>query len=99
MVVCAVENLIQLLYALCPCLLDTGSMDIQVLPKGLAFITSVSSGDCLFLVINHTMLLLISMTPTITAFIVNTIFGNVDNDDEDTSKNVEGVVARLNETI
>ena len=29
---------------LCPCLLDKGSEDIQMLPNGLAFITNVSYG-------------------------------------------------------
>ena len=43
MVACAVSILIQLRYNVCPCLLDKGSEDIQVLPNGLAFIISVSS--------------------------------------------------------
>ena len=46
-VVSAVSNLVQLRYNVCPCLLDKGSEDIQVLPNGLAFITSVSSGGSL----------------------------------------------------
>ena len=53
MVVCAVSNLVQFRYNVCPCLLDKGSEDIQVLPNGLAFITSVSSADglCWLLII------------------------------------------------
>ena len=44
MVVYAVSDLVQLWYNLSPCLLDEGAKDVQVLPSGLAFFTSVSSG-------------------------------------------------------
>ena len=44
MVVCAISNLVYLMYNVCACLLDKGSEDIQVLPNGLAFITSVRYG-------------------------------------------------------
>ena len=43
-VVCSVSNLVQFRHNVCLCLLDNGSEDIQVLPNGLAFITSVSFG-------------------------------------------------------
>ena len=43
-IVCAVSDLVQLRCNLCPYLLDNGSEDIQALPNGLAFMTSVSSG-------------------------------------------------------
>ena len=86
MVVCAVSELVQLRYNLCMCLLDEGSEDIQVLPNGLALITSVS--DVAFYVISEMILLLMSTsTTTITAFSGNTIVDIVDNDDEDQSMN------------
>ena len=49
------------------------------------------------LVINHMMLLLILTKTKITAFSVNTIVDNVDNDDTDTY--VEGVVEKHNEIM
>ena len=73
-------------YNLCLCLIDEGSEDIQVLPNGLALITSVNYGA--FCVIREIILLLMStLTTTITAFSGNTIVGIVDNDDEDQSMN------------
>ena len=99
MVVCAVLNLVQFRYNVCPCLLDTGCQDIQVLPNGLAFITSVSSGGRLCYLLIKMMLLLISMTTTITDFSVYTIVDNVDNDDVDTRGNVEDVIERRKERM
>ena len=98
MVVCAVSDLVKLRYKLCPCLLDEGSEDIQVLPNGLALITSVSFWA--FCVISEMILLLTSTsTTTIIAFSVNTIVDIVDNDDEDQSINQYFFFPTNNSTI
>ena len=86
MVVRVVSDLVQLRYNVCPCLLDEGSEDIQVLPNGMAFITSVSSGAFCF-ISEIILLLTLTSTTTITAFSVNIIVDLVDNDDEDQSMN------------
>ena len=51
------------------------------------------------LVINHMMLLLMTTTTAISILCVNTIVGNVDNDDENNWETYEGVAERHNKTV
>ena len=79
--------MVQLRYV-CICLQDKGSEDIQVLPNGLAFITSVSYGGRLC------WLLIIRCYAEFDEFSINTIVDNVENDDENSWVTFEGVVEK-----